>query len=68
MIQGKCVKIIIHVDGSCSIDAVNFTDATCMQATRQILTALGGTTTEDRLKPEAQRLPRQSNRQMEGSR
>jgi hypothetical protein len=68
MIQGKCVKIIIHADGSCSIDAVNFTDATCTQATRHILTVLGGTTTEDRLKPEAQRLPPQANRPMEASR
>jgi hypothetical protein len=37
MIQGKCVKMIIHADGTCSIDAVNFTDATCTQATQQIL-------------------------------
>lgn len=68
MIQGKCVKITIHADGSCSIDAVNFTDATCTQATRQILAALGGAATEDRLKPEAQHLPPQANRQMEASR
>lgn len=68
MIQGKCVKIIIRADGSCSIDAVNFTDATCTQATQQILAALGGAATEERLKPEAQRLPPQANRQMEASR
>ena len=68
MIQGKCVKMLIHADGTCSIDAVNFTDATCTHATRQILQALNGHVAEERLKPEAQRLPPQENRQMEGSR
>jgi hypothetical protein len=48
--------------------ALNFTDATCTQAAQQILAALGGAVTDDRLKPEAQRLPPQANQQMEGSR
>ena len=68
MIQGRYVKMIIHADGTCSIDAVNFTDATCTQATRQILQALNSHVAEERLKPEGQRLPPQENRQMEGSR
>ena len=68
MPQGKYVKMLIHIDGTCSVDAINFADATCTQATQQILAALGGPVTEDRLKPEAQRLPPQANRQMEGAR
>lgn len=68
MVQGRYVKMIIHADGACSIDAVNFTDATCTQATEQIMRALGGQVTSERLKPEAERLPPQVNRQMERSR
>jgi hypothetical protein len=64
----KHVRIIIRHDGSCTVDAANFTDATCTQATRQILQALGGQVAEERLKPEAQRLPPQANRQREGAR
>ena len=68
MIHGKCVKMIIHANGTCSIDAINFTDATCAHATRQILQALNGQVAEEHLKPEARRLPPQPNCQMEGSR
>lgn len=64
----KHVRMIIKPDGSCTVDAVNFTDATCTQATQQILNALGGPVTEDRLKPEAQRLPPQSNSRREAAR
>jgi hypothetical protein len=64
----KHVRMIIRADGSCTVDAIHFTDATCTQATQQILAALGGPVTADRLKPEAQRLPPQANRQKEGSR
>ena len=66
--QHKHVRMIIHQDGSCAVDAVNFTDATCTQATQQIMQALAGRFTEERLKPEAQRLPPQATRLMEGSR
>ena len=38
----KHVRMIIRQDGSCAVDAVNFTDATCTQATRQILAGVGG--------------------------
>ena len=64
----KHVKMIIRVDGTCSVDAVNFTDATCTRATQQILAALAGQVGEDRLKPEAQRLPPQANQRKEGAR
>jgi hypothetical protein len=59
----KHVRMIIKPDGSCTVDAINFTDATCTQATEQILKALSGPVTAHRLKPEAQRLPPQSNSQ-----
>ena len=59
--HAKHVRMIIKPDGSCTVDAINFADATCTQATQQILAALGGPITEDRLKPEAQRLPLQAN-------
>jgi len=60
--QTKHVRMIIKPNGSCTVDAINFTDATCTRATQQILAALGGPATEDRLKPESQRLPPQANR------
>lgn len=67
MIREKHVKLIIRSDGSCTVDAINFADATCQQATDQILKALAGEITADRLKPEAQRLPPQAH-QREGAR
>jgi hypothetical protein len=64
---GKHVKMIIHADGTCAVDAINFNDATCTQATRQILQALAGPVVDERYKPEAQRLPPQETRQREAS-
>ena len=64
----KHVRMIIKSDGSCTVDAINFTDTTCTQATQQILAALSAPVTEDRLKPEAQRLPRQANNRREATR
>ena len=68
MIQGRHVKMIIHADGTCSIDAVNFADATCTLATGQVMQALGGPVSEERFRPEADRPPPQANRQMESAR
>ncbi len=68
MIREKHVMLIIRPDGSCSVDAINFNDATCQPATDQILKALAGEITEDRLKLEAQRLPPQANMQQEAAR
>ncbi len=64
----KYIRMLIKPDGSCTIDAINFTDATCTQATQQILETLGGPVTDDRLKPEAQRLPPQANNRREAAR
>jgi len=64
----KHVRIIIRPDGTCSVDAIHFADASCTQVTQQILNALGGQVSDERLKPEAQRLPPQANPQREGAR
>ena len=40
----KHVRMIIRPDGTCTVDAMNFTDATCKNATDQITAALAGRT------------------------
>jgi hypothetical protein len=59
MNQGKHIKLIIGVDGTCSIDAVNFTGPSCQDATGEIARALGGQIVEEHAKPEA-RIGRQA--------
>ncbi len=66
MTPSRHVILLIHPDGSCALDAVNFADATCTQATREIMQALGGQPVSERYKPQAERLPRQSVRQEAG--
>ncbi len=66
MPTSKEVTVLIHRDGRCSVDAVNFTDASCIQATQQILQVLAGAVLAEHLKPEAQRLPPQALRQEAG--
>lgn len=63
----KHVRMIIRSDGSCSVDAMNFTDATCQHVTQQIVQSLGGMPVNQRFKPEAQRLPPQADQQKEGA-
>jgi len=53
MARGKHVKLIIGVDGTCSIDAINFTGPSCQAATGEITAALGGQIDHQRDKPEA---------------
>jgi|WetSurMetagenome_2_1015567.scaffolds.fasta_scaffold1028033_1 hypothetical protein len=53
MFRGKHVKLIIAVDGTCQIDAVNFTDASCQSVTKEIAAALGGAIAHQHTKPEA---------------
>ncbi len=53
MSRGKHIKLIIGVDGQCSIDAHNFTDASCQKATQQIAAALGGQIDHQRDRPQA---------------
>ena len=49
----KHIRMIIRPDGTCTIDAVDFTDASCTQATQQITAALGGGVVRTELKPAA---------------
>jgi hypothetical protein len=53
MPRGKHVKLMIGVDGRCSIDAVNFTDASCKSITQEIAAAQGGQIAHQHDKPEA---------------
>ncbi len=59
MTRGKHIKITIGVDGSCRIDAVLFTDASCQTFTKEITDALGGGITHQHAKPEA-RIPQRA--------
>ncbi len=53
MPRGKHVKIIIAADGTCAVDAVNFTGPSCKAATLEVAKALGGQTGRQHDKPEA---------------
>jgi hypothetical protein len=53
MSRGKHIRIIIGTDGSCRIDAVLFTDASCQTFTKEIASALGGGIVQEHAKPEA---------------
>ena len=53
MPHGKHVKVVIGVDGSCQVDAVQFTDASCLSVTKEITAALGGGIIREESKPEA---------------
>ena len=52
MLRGKHVKIIIAADGTCTVDAVNFTGPPCQTATGEIAAALGGQIDHQHLRPE----------------
>jgi len=64
----KHVQIIIAPDGTCTIDAINFKDASCTQVTQQLIAALGGQVVADQLKPEAANRPQLANRTKETAR
>ena len=66
MTPSRHVILLIHPDGSCALDAVNFADATCTQATQEIMQALAAQTVNERFKPQAERLPPQAVRQEAG--
>ncbi len=65
MPRGKHIKLIIAVDGSCSVDAVDFTGPSCQAATREIAAALGGQIDRQELKPEARIRQRSVDREKE---
>jgi hypothetical protein len=64
----KHVEVVVAPDGSCTIDAMNFTDASCTQVTQQLAAALGGQVLSDQLKPEAAIRPRLANERKEATR
>jgi hypothetical protein len=64
----KHVEVVIALDGTCTIDALNFMDASCTQVTRQLAEALGGQIVADRLKPEAAIRPQLANDRKEAAR
>lgn len=63
----KLVQVIVAPDGTCTIDAINFTDASCTHVTQQLTAALGGPILADRLKPEAANRPPLANRTREAA-
>lgn len=64
----KHVQIVVAPDGTCTIDAINFKDASCTQVTQQLVATLGGQVVTDRLKPEAVNRPQLANRSKEATR
>lgn len=64
----KHVQVIVAPDGTCTIDATNFKDASCTLVTQQLLAALAGQVVADRLKPEAANRPQLTNRSKEAAR
>lgn len=67
MPRGKHIKIIIGVDGSCAIDAMNFVGPSCRQATQEVADALGVQTGHFD-KPEARLRERNSDAEQERAR
>ena len=53
MPRDRQIKIIIAADGTCTVDALNFTGPSCRQATGEITAVLGGEIGHQRDKPEA---------------
>ena len=53
MPTGKHIKIIIAPEGTCTVDAINFTGPSCHAATGDITAALGGQIDHQHVKPEA---------------
>ena len=68
MRRDKHIRMIIRADGTCTVDAMNFTDATCMRATQEITKVLAGKTIDERVKPEARAHVQRGQREAEGAR
>jgi len=61
MHRNKRITILIAPDGTCQVDAINFTGPSCQMATSEITAALGGQIDHQRTKPEMR--AREPNRQ-----
>ena len=68
MPRGKHIKLIIGVDGSCQVDAINFTDGSCRAATQEITAVLGGQIDHQHDKPETRCRMHAGQREREGAR
>jgi len=68
MARGKYIQIIIGVDGSCRIDALNFIGPACQAATAEIAAALGGQVDHQHDKPEARTAQRCGHQEPEQAR
>ncbi len=68
MPRGKYVKLIIGIDGTCQVDALNFPDGSCKAATQEITAALGGQIDHQHDKPEARCRAQAGQQQREGAR
>ncbi|MBN2445772.1 MAG: DUF2997 domain-containing protein [Phycisphaerae bacterium] len=51
--RGKHIRVTIAPDGTCTVDAINFTGPACQLATGEITAALGGQISRQHDKPEA---------------
>ncbi len=52
MTRNRRICVVIHIDGTCAVDAINFTGPSCQVATAEITAALGGQIDHQRDKPE----------------
>ncbi len=52
MPRTKHIKITIRADGTCTVDAINFTGPACQVATTEITQSLGGRIEHSHAKPE----------------
>ena len=68
MPRGKHIKLIIGVDGTCQVDAIDFSGPSCQVATEEIASALGGPIAHRHDKPEARVRERTGDREREGAR
>ena len=68
MPRGKHMKLIIGVDGTCQVDAINFSGPSCKVATEEIAAALGGHIDRQHDKPEARIRERCRQQEREGAR
>ena len=68
MPRGKHMKLIIGVDGTCQVDAINFSRPSCKVATEEIAAALGGRIDHQHDKPEARIREQCGGREREGAR
>ena len=68
MSRGKHMKLIIGIDGTCQIDAINFSGPSCKVATEEITAALGGQIDRQHDKPEVRIRERCGDREREGAR